>query len=656
MSDEFERTLATRMQYPSNACLALSQGQLAHTISEDISSLEWDDVILAIAAMWQGIAGADLFYSFGNAESFQIASSMTVAPDYTCVPSSDTLIIPMDSGAVVIALSEPSNNGLVRFILLQSTAGNAPQIRRDARAIVENAQWSADSDPRFVNSSDQWVTAPTAIQHNDINTARHHVVLNAWAYMLDIPIAKAMRDLNEEETNQFYSQIQFLMNLAFNGRLDRELVRAFMHEYGYDEESTNPGAVRRIQDDRQRGLLEHARSVLINPMIFADILAALRADSNTRHIKTTISPATLHNPSNMSTQSGSLPPPPRAVAPGAGPPSPGTLIAAGNWREILDNNLRIFERRVQALPKPDSKILDRRIEVPDSHNYHDLHVELSIHSVWYPLLKQNHLFAMGDGTTYAQRDLERAQEFNAWANGDTSMPFIMPLRGQLPSFRDTQLAKGGRYHWILAVAEMDKTDNQQVNIRILNSMPSTGRGIRTAAEKVVKYSGWLGVDRDRLNPLPADVTFTHEVPVVPGQYGQPACGFHTIMAAWATMLGIPINPARTLRDRGNERKEFYAIGTRIVNCALAGCMNSRTIQAFLNVYGFSVEQALGEQCTDIDMSWIMTQLRFTRDHLAERNRAKEAQEQEELDNAMALSIAQEKEAMEKALADSLNTQ
>ena len=654
MSDEFKRILAAQMQDPSNSCLVLSEGQLAHTITEDITLLEWDDVILAIAAMWQGVAGANLFYSFGSAEMFETASVTVVAPEEICVPNSDTLIIPMNSGTVVIAISEPSNNELVRFIFLQSRAGSAPRIRRDARAVVENVGWlPADSNPRFVNSSDLWVTAPPASQPNNIDTAGHHVVLNAWAYMLDIPIARTMCDLTEEERNQFYSGIQGLMNLAYSGRLNRELVRAFMHEYGYDDESNDSYAERRIQDNHQRELLEHSRSVHINPEIFANILAALRADPNTRHIETTIPPATSHNVSNivsgipvptasLPSPTGPVPSQPGAVLPqsGAVPSQPATVVTASSWREILDNNLRTFESRVQALPKPDSTISERRIAVPDGHNYHDLHVELAIHSVWYPLLKQNGRYAMGEGTTYHQRDLDMAELLMAWPIGDRSMPFIMPLRGQLPTFEDTQDIEDGG-HWLLAVAEMDKTVDQQVNIRILNSIRQTPPGAYTETEKVVRYSGWLGVEKDGSAPLLVDVTFTHEAPVVPQQSGQPSCGFHTVIAAWATMLGIPINPTRKLRGQAMKRKEFYAVGTRLINCALAGCMNSRTIQAFFNVYGFSVEQTLAERCPDINMTRIMTSNIHIQDYATERTLAYEAQIQEDLDKAMAASMGQD---------------
>ena len=628
-SDAFRKVLATRMQYPSNMCVGPPEGELAHTISTEITSLERDDVILAIAAVWQGVAGANLFYSFGNDARFEFAKAMLRPEDTqteeTVAPNSDTLIIPLDSGTLAIAISEPSNENLVRFIFFQSGAGKASRHRRDVRAIVKYCGWlPEDSDPRFVNSLDQWVTAPTAVRYNDVDTAAHHVVLNAWAYMLDIPISKAMRDLNKEAAKEFYSTLQSLMNMAYCGRLDRELVRAFMHEYGYAEKTINPGGERRTQDTHQRELLEHARSVLINPQIFAVILAMLHEDPNTRHIETTFPPAILLDPSI-----GPVPPVLGPTVPRVGlpPTNNGTARsnakAATSWRQILDNNLRIFERKARALPKGDESVNDRRrITVSDNHYYGNTEVEAAIHCLWYPLLKQQlHPFAMGTGTTYGQRSLNLAKSYRNWTVGDRSMPFIMPIRGKLPTFEDAFGANPGM-HWILAIAEMDKTVDQQVNIRILNSYKRATAAMRKATEEIVRYSGWLGVESDRLAPLEFKVlTFTHDTPTVPEQHEKLSCGFHVVMSAWAIMLGIPIHPHRKLRKYGTERAEFYKMGTRVINCALAGCMNSRTMQALLNEYGFSIDQPLTERCIDIELTRVMTERGMAEDHWEERDAA-----------------------------------
>ena len=57
------------------------------------------------------------------------------------------------------------------------------------------------------------------------------------------------------------------------------------------------------------------------------------------------------------------------------------------------------------------------------------------------------------------------------------------------------------------------------------------------------------------------------------------------------MLGIPLlEELKRSNHRDDNDTEFLERALDIVNLALAGCMDSRTIQAFLNVYGYSAKQ------------------------------------------------------------------
>lgn len=68
-----------------------------------------------------------------------------------------------------------------------------------------------------------------------------------------------------------------------------------------------------------------------------------------------------------------------------------------------------------------------------------------------------------------------------------------------------------------------------------------------------------------------------------------ACGLYTILNAWAIMLEIPHRQDE--RRRGIESDQnLLHIGWTIVNLALAGFMDSRTIQAYLNEFGLCERQ------------------------------------------------------------------
>jgi hypothetical protein len=146
-------------------------------------------------------------------------------------------------------------------------------------------------------------------------------------------------------------------------------------------------------------------------------------------------------------------------------------------------------------------------------------------------------------------------------------------------------------HYVLGVANLDATTREanNVSIDIKDSAPGymTPTGIINLAKDVVRRSGWLGspLEEERIQPDFSDGSW----PTVPCQPPGHHCGFYVILNAWAVMLEIPIHPHRKRRNRYSY-KEFQALGHEIVNLATMGFMNSRTIQAFMNVYGYSEEQ------------------------------------------------------------------
>ena len=69
------------------------------------------------------------------------------------------------------------------------------------------------------------------------------------------------------------------------------------------------------------------------------------------------------------------------------------------------------------------------------------------------------------------------------------------------------------------------------------------------------------------------------------------CGLYTILNAWALMLGIPIQHQNLWRPGESAHEQFVKAGLEVINLALAGFMDSRTIQAFMNVHGYCEQQS-----------------------------------------------------------------
>ena len=78
------------------------------------------------------------------------------------------------------------------------------------------------------------------------------------------------------------------------------------------------------------------------------------------------------------------------------------------------------------------------------------------------------------------------------------------------------------------------------------------------------------------------------------------CGLYTVLNAWANMLGIQIVKKTKLQlPKGKTLDNFHRKGTMFVNLALAGHMDTRTIQAFLKVYGYSKGQSRSKLVEDV---------------------------------------------------------
>ena len=127
-------------------------------------------------------------------------------------------------------------------------------------------------------------------------------------------------------------------------------------------------------------------------------------------------------------------------------------------------------------------------------------------------------------------------------------------------------------------------------------LPGTGiANLPSVNRDLVTNSGWLGVDIYG-NPLAVQPNFVlEENQTVPDQQGINTCGLYVILTAWAQMLNIPITNSLTkdekVRRRANRNwrsyKQFHTTAIEIINLALAGYMDSETVQAFFNVYGYS---------------------------------------------------------------------
>ncbi|MCJ1250298.1 hypothetical protein MMC30_007524 [Trapelia coarctata] len=687
LSDNLRRRLCSLWRSNSNVIASLSDLQMHHSREQiedgyDRRMLSERTIMLAIAALWQGLAGADMFYSFGNNQLFaDIRIEDGLIEDNRCVPNSIILLMPLffwnsienphrdDEGNLLqtgqpqhglIAAAEKVADVNVTFTFMYSRPrdttklGNQREeeqdvdralIRQTAREVVRRSGWLKDDEiPQYDNERDFWQEVSPAFADeitSDIgdkpaldstpeqwNTMGHHMILNAWAYMLDIPLEPEIPYAMEGGFDDpFYAITDELIDLALQGRVDGDVIKQFMTEFRFAKREKDNTAVHRIKKNSSLTRLRNERSVLMNQTIFDRIIEQLQLDPppdiipRSRHLS-----ATSQEPVKT----------PYTLIPGEDMGQATVQHDAPTWRELLEHNLTEYEKAVKKPVKGED-----RLQTTEDVEFQDNVIWRSIMSVWWPLWESKHRYAFGpEDICSAMRSANFSSDTQIWAVGNRQMPFVIPMRGHGKEFthgnesaitgkekdkkkaakkkaRDKKKARGkgkendkekaevvahgGVGHWILVIATFDEEGNR-VDIHNMNSAPWLhSEATERAAEDVCRFSGWLGIrrakDKGYYELIPFTGTFNHISDAVPSQGDAVNCGTHVIVSAWAALLNIPIGED-SQKFRKNTRR-FYLEARRVIDCALAGRMDTRTIQAFLNAYEFCVEQDVNSRDDDV---------------------------------------------------------
>ena len=507
---------------------------------------------------------------------------------------------------ILLAIAERvDETGAVRLKFLDSRPNfeELDIIRRAARNIARDSGWLDDTWPDFV--AEEWATVPA--QRG--NRCGEHTVLNAWAYMLNIPVVKEKR-LN----HYFYKQVRELINCALRGQLDSATIRAFMQYYEYTEPHVFD-AVRQFEErtsETYQGL-RRMQSVAMNEEFLNEIVARMQAEAQVVIASREPEASTNDSP-----------------------------IEPKSWQERLNEGLKRHRRRWQR--SIGQGLAPAQIKLP--RNLGIDQVVVAIASIWEALRVKDvlHAFAALDVFSPLPLEAKDRAEFPTYGVVGGSKKFVMPLMfhpalslNSESSSKGNREEKGGRDdrigHLLLGVAMVT---GDGVRIHIIDSSPGIvpQEEIREKARDFLTKSGWAGLD-ELHNP-----TRNEDIPVifptVPRQVrGSNSCGLHVIFNAWAVMLKILLTP--DFPGQGLDSAGFLERGLEIVNLALAGFMDSETIRAFMRVYGYSREQDLRDPAEDfVPVNAVrMTAVKL---NLAVRQQ----RDQDRLSKAFQISITEEK--------------
>ena len=546
-----------------------------------------------------------------------------------------------------------AKNDLVRLRFMDSDDGAVDKglIRRAARNTVRHSGWLGDIWPRFDESEEYWVDV--LVQSG--NKSGEHTVLNAWAYMLDIPLATTReRGLGYS----FYEKVREMIVLALRGQLDSLTIRAWLQHSKYAvDESLSPLQQIQVQRPDLPNNLRNMQTVALNQDAFNQIVRELYAqeqdgkqthtmkrgdvtvEPHGQHLDLNVLPSVTLPPSGQKSISWQDPafeqyPAFRqhlvstqdlavrqdsalassqdsnasssTIYRSVKPPSPADA-SPKTWRQSLDQGLALnIAESVYTSRDPNTAWKNATV-IRKRSGMDDHEVVLGIASIWEGIKRLGRPdfdFAYAGTDIFAPLGgLEEVGAVGEWSR------FIMPLYfSEIDSRELENQGKGNKPiddvgHLLLCVAELvDVTEacerpTMTVQLEILDSRPGTvfKKDILREANIKIRASRWLGKKGRR-----ASIKYNPVFRNVPQQVGINTCGLHTILNAWAYMLGIPIHPGpfrrgqddTTFHDATDSR--FVNLGHEIVNLALKGFMDSATIQAFFHVYGYSVEQRFGD--------------------------------------------------------------
>jgi hypothetical protein len=256
-----------------------------------------EEVTLAIASVWEGLRQNGVDFAYGTTDCFRVnRSAENQVPGMTVVLQPNPLIMPLlfvqeyfistnkrrhnPVGHLMLVVAERSSalSDDVRIIFMDSSPSGAsrPAQRAAAQGLVRYSGWmgtdafgnAVERNPRFV---EEWRPCP---RQECGNTCGVSLILNAWAYMLGIPVHPGPRRRNSNPSSlksgpMFHASGLEIINLALAGHMDSDVIQAFMNYYGYSEDQdpndasvlARPMQAVRISADQLQQIVENRRLV-----------------------------------------------------------------------------------------------------------------------------------------------------------------------------------------------------------------------------------------------------------------------------------------------------------------------------------------------------------------------------------------------------------
>ncbi|KAI9777357.1 MAG: hypothetical protein M1835_005255 [Candelina submexicana] len=584
---------------------------------------------------------------------------------------------------LVVAEKALTSQDPIMFSILNSATPipSLETIRRAAQDVVRHSGWLPSGlEPIFGK------VQSTAVPQQSGYRSGIHVILNAWAYMLQysyyiIPTKRMNR--------VFYHHALQVINLALSGHMNAETLRAFFHAHGFAYQRLDDAAIapmhtypiyqRTLEDTvkKIRQLETEARNIQLAKNALDLAQEAINVDSNTP--TTTIVPSEVA-PTAQVLPSENLPkrrvqfelPPDKPTSENTAPlppkkapaDQPGKGFFADENRKVLDHQRAMMESLFPDTPLPSPNLgssdprqpRPHRIRVNTLLDEDDMHLAITALTQGINSQHGSQVFAFGLPHHFQiLRGADLTDVAHAYANiVGGPQPLIMPLL-----FNSQDVSRGEGVvtdldlhpddlsgHNVVAFAERIYDPESPVNVQLTFFDSAEGHVRRDLivqrGEIIIRNSHWLG--RPATYP-PEPVFGEPNFVCYPRQRNGTACGLHVIFNAWVLALGDLKNNKAFYPS-----EPFYRQGVEVVNLAMAGCTDSTTIRAWLLTSRYALMgDGWRRECDKTIVMYDLTTLRDLWEAMAE------VEDEEEQDRVIQQSLgeAEDDREVQKAIEESM---
>ena len=279
----------------------------------------------------------------------------------------------------------------VRLRFMDSAQGSVDRkmIRYAARNLIRHSGWLGDTWPSFDANDEHW----TEVLRQSGNRSGEHTVMNAWAYMLEIPLA---RKREKSLGHRSYEEVRKMVRLALRGQLDSLTIQAWMQHSKYAvDKPLSQLQQSQIQISGSRNQLKNLQTVALSEDTFNGKIREMHTqeqvdaqnhatlwetisvpleDTPTQksgHALPTSDQGPVVGPSGSSTGSANVPPVPQAYH-----------SSPRSWRQSLDQGLAYHKNLKARNPRTTNNTLKTASLIPRSSDMADYDMVLGIAPIW----------------------------------------------------------------------------------------------------------------------------------------------------------------------------------------------------------------------------------------------------------------------------------